>query len=61
MTALQPSKDEENEIIEYYERFHNMPANQILEHIQQLNEFFIKHMTKEGKKRFFQERGIKLL
>ncbi len=60
MNSNQNLDDEDEEIREYMNRFKNMSAEEILASIQQLNQFFIKNMTKEGKEIFFKERGIKL-
>jgi len=41
-----------DEILEYFDRFKNMPAEEILKYMGELRDFFYKYMTPEGREFF---------
>lgn len=46
---------ENDDIEEYIERFSKLPPEKILKYLGELREFFLKNMSEEGKKFFYQE------
>jgi hypothetical protein len=43
---------QEDEILEYIKRWRKVPPDQVLRYMEEMRDFLLTHMTKEGKRVF---------